>query len=166
MSVQLDEKLTAQARKGLALSSFALPLERKYPIPDLSHARDALARLSQAKNAGTITSAQYTSALQRIYAKYPSLKPTKDAMPRVWFDATTSNFGWKVGDKCAYTYRSAKNPEGTVTAVHPGTTRDNTTVSIRPAPGFHFGEGIITRHITKIRHIGGFSARAKAPVQK
>lgn len=166
MDAYRDEKLTTQARKGLASSSFALPAKRALPIPDISHARAALARASMMLHEHTITQAEYTAALQRIYAKYPSLKSAKDAMPRVWFDATTSNFGWKVGDKCAYTYRSAKNPEGTVTAVHPGTTRDNTTVSIRPAPGFHFGEGIITRHITKIRHIGAFSARAKAPVQK
>lgn len=38
-------KLTTEKRKGLPASSFALP-GRRYPIPDKSHARNALARVS------------------------------------------------------------------------------------------------------------------------
>lgn len=38
--------LTAQQRGALAKKAFALP-DRRYPIPDASHARNALARVSQ-----------------------------------------------------------------------------------------------------------------------
>jgi hypothetical protein len=39
-------KLTAKARKHIAAKNFALP-GRRYPIEDASHARNALARVSQ-----------------------------------------------------------------------------------------------------------------------
>ena len=38
--------LTTEERKRMPASSYALPAERKYPIPDESHARNALARVS------------------------------------------------------------------------------------------------------------------------
>jgi hypothetical protein len=40
-------KLTYQARKNLPSGSFVEPGKRKYPIPDASHARNALSRVSQ-----------------------------------------------------------------------------------------------------------------------
>ena len=40
-------KLTSKKRKALKSSSFAEPGARKYPINDASHARNALARVSQ-----------------------------------------------------------------------------------------------------------------------
>ena len=40
-------KLTAAARNALPASAFAEPAQRKYPINDASHARNALARVSQ-----------------------------------------------------------------------------------------------------------------------
>ncbi len=39
--------LTAKERERLPESSFAIPEERAYPIHDESHARNALARVSQ-----------------------------------------------------------------------------------------------------------------------
>ena len=39
-------------RKKLKKSSFALPEEEKYPIPDIDHARNALARVAQHGTAG------------------------------------------------------------------------------------------------------------------
>ena len=39
-------KLTPKKRKRLRTSTFAIPEKRKYPIPDISHARNALARVS------------------------------------------------------------------------------------------------------------------------
>ena len=39
--------LTTEVRKDLPDSDFALPEERKYPIHDESHARNALARVAQ-----------------------------------------------------------------------------------------------------------------------
>jgi hypothetical protein len=40
-------KLTSKQRKRLKSSSFAMPGERKFPIMDAAHARNALARVSQ-----------------------------------------------------------------------------------------------------------------------
>jgi hypothetical protein len=40
-------KLTYAARKKLRKEVFAIPGKRKYPINDASHARNALARVSQ-----------------------------------------------------------------------------------------------------------------------
>ena len=40
-------KLSYKARKKLPKSSFAEPGKRAYPIPDASHGRNALARVSQ-----------------------------------------------------------------------------------------------------------------------
>ncbi|GAA4406351.1 hypothetical protein GCM10023168_21060 [Fodinibacter luteus] len=37
----------AANRKKLKKSSFALPEQEKYPIPDIDHARNALARVAQ-----------------------------------------------------------------------------------------------------------------------
>lgn len=94
-----------------------------------------------------------------------ALKQKHDAMPSVWFDeGAKSSFGWKVGDLCGYVYRSAPSPEGRVTAVHPGTTRDTATVTISPAPGFAYGEGLITRKISGIHHISAYSKRASTPI--
>ena len=39
--------LTAKKRKALPDRSFAIPEDRKYPIPDRRHAANALARVAQ-----------------------------------------------------------------------------------------------------------------------
>lgn len=40
-------RLSPTARSRLSSSTFAIPSERKYPINDKNHARNALARVSQ-----------------------------------------------------------------------------------------------------------------------
>ena len=50
----LDEK----DRDKLKESQFGLPDERKYPMPDKSHAANAKARASQQVKKGTITKAE------------------------------------------------------------------------------------------------------------
>lgn len=75
----------------------------------------------------------------------------------VWFDAAPSSFGWSVGDVVAYAYRfynggSHGYAYGTVTAVHPGSTKNTAKVSIRPFNAWKFGEGIITRRVGIIHH--------------
>ena len=50
--------LGEKQRDKLPESKFGLPDERKYPMPDKSHARNAKARASQAQNAGRITAAE------------------------------------------------------------------------------------------------------------
>jgi uncharacterized protein DUF6582 len=50
--------LSEKQRDKMPESTFGLPDERKYPMPDKSHARNAKARASQAQNAGRITAAE------------------------------------------------------------------------------------------------------------
>jgi len=43
----IEKDLTTEGRKHIAAHNFAIPEERKYPIHDLAHARNALARVEQ-----------------------------------------------------------------------------------------------------------------------
>ena len=47
--------LSEKKRDSLKKSQFGLPDERKYPMPDKSHARNAKARASQELHAGNLT---------------------------------------------------------------------------------------------------------------
>ncbi len=47
--------LTTKQRKQEPASDFGLPEERKYPMPDKAHARNAKARASQQESAGNLT---------------------------------------------------------------------------------------------------------------
>jgi|TARA_B100000586_G_scaffold232718_1_gene182176 hypothetical protein len=62
-------KLTAKQRSKLRKSQFALPKQRKYPINDKSHARNALARAAQ-----HATPSQQRRIKTAVYKKFPSLK--------------------------------------------------------------------------------------------
>jgi hypothetical protein len=48
-------KLSGKERGALPKSEFALPGERKYPVPDKSHAANAKARASQQEAKGNIS---------------------------------------------------------------------------------------------------------------
>lgn len=48
-------KLTSKGRKSLPKSDFGMPGERKYPMPDKSHAANAKARASQQERKGNIS---------------------------------------------------------------------------------------------------------------
>lgn len=70
-------KLTTRARKALPSSSFALPGKGEgpsgkgsgsYPIPDRSHAANALARVSQHGS-----SAEKAKVRAKVHAKYPDM---------------------------------------------------------------------------------------------
>lgn len=69
-------KLTTKKRKRLKKSSFAIPSKSpgsgSYPIPDISHARNALARVAQH---GTPSEKKRVRA--KVHKKYPSLKKGK-----------------------------------------------------------------------------------------
>ena len=58
-------KLTTKQRDNLSKSQFGLPSERKYPMPNKSHARNAKARASEEFKKGNLTKSQK----QRIDAK-------------------------------------------------------------------------------------------------
>lgn len=62
-------KLTYAKRKRMKSSSFALPRERKYPIHDKAHAKNALARVSACGS-----KKEQAIVKRKVYAKYPSLR--------------------------------------------------------------------------------------------
>lgn len=62
-------KLTAGFRKSLPNKAFAVPSARKYPIPDVSHARNALARVS-----GNGTPTEKAMVRAEVKRRYPSIK--------------------------------------------------------------------------------------------
>jgi hypothetical protein len=51
-------ELTTKKRNSEPKSDFGLPDEKKYPMPDKSHARNAKARASQQVKKGNLTSAE------------------------------------------------------------------------------------------------------------
>lgn len=65
-------KLKGKQRSRMKSSSFAIPSRRAYPIHDLSHARNALARVSQHG-----TPSEKATVRRKVYAKFPSLKKSK-----------------------------------------------------------------------------------------
>ena len=50
-------KLTTAKKNSEPKSDFGLPEQRKYPMPDAAHARNAKARASQAENSGRLSAA-------------------------------------------------------------------------------------------------------------
>src|ERR1700758_4402296 len=50
-------KLTASKKKAEPNKEFGLPEQRKYPMPDASHARNAKARASQMERQGKLSAA-------------------------------------------------------------------------------------------------------------
>lgn len=69
-------KLTTKKRKRISKSNFAIPSKApgpgSYPINDIAHARNALARVSQHG-----TPAEKAQVRRKVYAKYPQLKKNK-----------------------------------------------------------------------------------------
>lgn len=78
-------KLTAKARQALPKSDFALPGKGKgpkgagsgsYPIPDRSHAANALSRVS-----ANGSPAEKAAVRAKVHAKYPDLGKNPDGSP-------------------------------------------------------------------------------------
>ena len=65
-------KLTYRQRQRLPDSAFAIPEKRKYPIHDLPHARNALARV-----AAEGSNQEKHVVRTKVYRKYKSLRPEK-----------------------------------------------------------------------------------------
>lgn len=61
-------RLSAADRRALPVSAFAIPERRAYPIPNLSHARNALARVSQFGSAD-----EKRRVRAAVHARYPSI---------------------------------------------------------------------------------------------
>ncbi len=51
-------ELTSKRRNAIPSSNFGLPDERKYPMPDRSHAANAKARASQQLKRGNLSSSE------------------------------------------------------------------------------------------------------------
>lgn len=64
--------LTNPARAALPGSSFAEPKARKYPIPNVSHARNALARV-----AGNGTPAEKAMVRSEVGRRFPTIVQAK-----------------------------------------------------------------------------------------
>ncbi|MDE2101640.1 MAG: hypothetical protein KGL39_30620 [Patescibacteria group bacterium] len=65
----IGAKLTTKARKHVATKNFGLPEQRKYPMPDLAHARNALARAAQ-----SATPEEQAKIRRKAYKLFPALK--------------------------------------------------------------------------------------------
>ena len=63
-----ENKLSYADRKKLPDSAFALPKERKYPIENISHARNALARVAQ-----NGTPEEIAKVKRAVHSKYPEI---------------------------------------------------------------------------------------------
>ena len=61
-------KLDAAQRNALPASAFAGP-GRSFPVEDASHARNALARVSEAENAGRMSGSEATKIKAKAHAK-------------------------------------------------------------------------------------------------
>jgi hypothetical protein len=70
----MAKTLSTKDRKKLKKKSFALPGKRKYPIPDKSHARNALARVAQ-----NGTRAEQKKVRAAVTKRFPSLGKKRKA---------------------------------------------------------------------------------------
>ena len=64
--------LSYKAREDLGTGSFAIPSQRKYPIHDERHARNALARVSAYG-----TSSEKAQVRAAVHSRYPSIGEDK-----------------------------------------------------------------------------------------
>src|ERR1035437_3999753 len=65
--------LTSKARKNLPKSNFVYPADERYPIHDIAHGRNALARVAQ--NGSPEEQKKVTAA---VHKRYPELKKNKE----------------------------------------------------------------------------------------
>lgn len=74
------KKLTAAERARIPSRRFALPERRSLPLTDPAHVRNAAARLEQMRRRGTVTSAEYRRAHQRILKAeaHFGIQPSRD----------------------------------------------------------------------------------------
>tara|TARA_R110002012_G_scaffold57343_1_gene147772 strand:+ start:809 stop:1045 length:237 start_codon:yes stop_codon:yes gene_type:complete len=69
-------KLTTKQRNSLKAITFGLPKEKKYPMPDKSHAANAKARATQQYNKGNLSKAE-KAKIDRKANKVLGVKPKK-----------------------------------------------------------------------------------------
>lgn len=72
-------KLTIKARSKLPKKEFGLPGEKKYPMPDKSHAANAKARATQMLNKGKLSEsskAKIDAKANKVLGKSKKKKPS------------------------------------------------------------------------------------------
>ena len=84
-------RLTAAGRKRIKSSNFALP-ERRYPIHDKSHARNALARVSQHG-----TSSEKSKVRSAVSRRYPGIKQRKSHQGSMKYRILCERPGYREG---------------------------------------------------------------------
>ena len=94
------KKLTAKSREHIKSKNFAEPGKKKYPIEDASHARNALARVSQFGSPS-----EKTQVRAKVHAKYPEMGKESADNKTPWWNARKrqketmqdmANHGYKV----------------------------------------------------------------------
>jgi len=73
-------ELTAARRNKLKSSTFGLPGQRAYPMPDRSHAANAKARASQQLKAGNLSESQYKQIVAKANRKLGKTKSLAHTM--------------------------------------------------------------------------------------
>jgi len=74
----MQRKLTYQQKQNLPKKSFVYPGKRKYPIEDLAHARNALARVS-----ANGTPAEKKAVRSAVAKKFPQIQMSKARFKRL-----------------------------------------------------------------------------------
>lgn len=72
-------KLTTKERKKIPKKEFGIPSERKYPMPDKSHAANAKARATQMVKAGKLSKSEEKKIDAKANKVLGKKKPTKKA---------------------------------------------------------------------------------------
>tara|TARA_R110001599_G_scaffold19046_1_gene73506 strand:+ start:749 stop:1255 length:507 start_codon:yes stop_codon:yes gene_type:complete len=75
-----EKKLSSKERKDMSSSSFIFPKERKFPIPDESHGRNALSRANQYSSVPSWYDGSLESLVKRVHSavkkKFPGIETT------------------------------------------------------------------------------------------
>lgn len=90
-------RLKAAKRNKLPKSDFGIPSERKYPMPDKSHARNAKARASEMENRGAISKSTQQKIDRKADAKLGSSQKQFDKDHKKLSDHGVKSIGkaWK-----------------------------------------------------------------------
>lgn len=88
-------KLSAKARKAIPKSEFGEPGQRKYPMPDQSHAANAKARASQQEKKGNLSPA----AKAKIDAKANKVLKSKKVNTKKISPAAAKKIGDRIKSK-------------------------------------------------------------------
>lgn len=77
MRAKLARELTTKSRKALPKGAFVFPKKERYPIHDLAHGRNALARVSQHG-----TPAEKARVRAAVHRRFPEIGQEKKASAR------------------------------------------------------------------------------------